>query len=1402
MTSDYLKQLQLTKQLEQKAKEAAKHRKAAEDKLAEAERSLALAKSLGIETRGVQKALADGQAAYGKREYSAALAAASKALEDLLRLHGEKIGEVLESALGVLSMVTEVGPDRQAVEDLVNGARKFLSDARPQEAMDSARKAREAAEQYADRRMSALFSQIQKLIDLAEEKKMAVSAKKQALARAIKLHEEGDLEASLAKLGSCFKGLQDSFSKILEERAAALLYMAEEASGAGGDVSTIADHVAKARGALADGKIKESFEIMADGEKAIVPILAQAVEVKLASQEERSEWLRSQGMNLTRYLTASRKAGDAAASGDGEESLEWLRRAEKTLRDNEVELVLEHIEKLRPRLLLAKKINADIDNVVSKLEEARMATVYGRGHEALELVSEASAELNDSLAAYRKLGQELELTRMVFLQARRMRIISSEASAIVARSRQSALGGRLRESVEGLSAARALMLGKVQDLLARDLLNGELLVTAGWSVGADVDEDAEELEALTEALMEGSIENIGQRLAEINQTLEASIEEAAGELVREAERMTGPAFGIDELTDLRKRYEEARALLEQDQWYKACTAAEDVINEAEMVHRASLDKLTVHASSLLEIGRQLGIESQTLNQKMADIRGGRESFAASFRSINDVILYARSLIKDELARSLSLLMRSVGAARKNGVSMAHIDHMVEEASTALGAEDMEGCFNFVKEAERELEKTAAVHNEVYDLIVLLSRLTVDLKLPPESKVVQLLQETKLLFEAGRYDGARTSARKSYQEAETVGAEMLAPRKVQEALELVPVVQQLGLATDRAKEAMDQAQALMQQGQFPAALALAKDARKRMVESVTEKIAAEIAEVRALMVQDGAEDDESSAIAIIEKAESLLDDKRYSDALRAIRFARSEAGQLIALRSAVEMELARVEDALREIESLGIDAKDAREIFEQASRYRSINRHNLVVEMARRALHSARTAAAERLNADLSRVETELNIADLKGGDLSQIEHERKEMFDQKMEQHRYTEARRALELYRDGLNALIVLKDQCTSSLSMLVEDLVRAPSGSAVMEETERLMAAAQKAYGEGSFQECLGLTEECRASGAAALLWHDRCSMRLNVMGEELLVGEGRRCLDPEIAALMDTARTSLGQGRYEAMDWALLKGSRLHQRAKRTSVHRGLAELINLVRLFPLIGLRLDELPAEAKALLDLPMAEPGDVRNLSETIGAVHGVAKRGIAARLASIREKAERSPVDSSISLSLLSVAERSLAEEKLKQAAELAREADRTFGASMAEVREMRALSQRYHELAAIADDLGLDASHQRDLFRQALRSKDVPSAVHRLKEAVNAAERSTAAYLPRLEIHSSELVNNGPSPALQLELEGGAPRTIMWPQNRVPLPDDVVKKERIALSYRALFLPRPFVTVLEPGA
>ena len=1405
MTSDYLKQLQLTKQLEQKAKEAAKNRKTAEERLAEADVSLSQAKAMSIASPEAEKALADGQAAYAKRDYAAALAAAMKAVEALSTLQKAKVGEALDSATGVLALITEQGDDRAAVEQLVSRSRTLLEEGKAHEALVEAEKAGAAAEKYADMRMAAMFSQAQRLVDLAEERKVAASAKRQALAKAIKLNDEGDREGSLAKLGSCFKGLQESFSKLLEERAQAIMEMAAEASGTGGDVTAVTVQVDKARATMAEGRIEDALAMIANGERVLAPLIAATVEAKRKGQEPRVEWLKAQGCNVPNYAASTNHLMGSLSSGDGEGALEWLRRAEKALREAEAGLVMKTIEDLRPRLVLSRKLNVSLDRVVAKLEEARHTAVYGKVQDAMELVSEASAELDDGLAGYRELGEELEQTKEMFLQARRLKAVSREAAAMVAASRQQMIDGRLEESVEGLAAARSVLLRRVHELCARPLLDGELLVTTGWSIGADIEEDAEALEELVADLRGGSITNMGSRLTEVIGELEERLAEAAGDMVDEADRMTGPSLGLTDMVAVRVMYEEARALLDKGEWYRAYNAAEETVTEAVKVQRAALERLTVQASALLEIGRMLGIESQTLNQKMAGVEAGKDNVSTSIRSISDVILYARSLIKDELTRSLAQLIRSSSAARKNGVRTASIDRIAEEASKALEANDVQKCFNLLREAERELEKTAALHNEVYDLIVVLSRLTGELHLTPDSTVPQLLQETKGLFEAGRYDGARTSARNCYKEAEAVGAEVLAPRKLQEAKDMVGIIQQLGLVTEWAEGAINEAQALIQQGKYAEGLARAKEARKRMVDLIQERIGAEIAETRQALGRDGGEVLEGSASTIVEKAESLLAEKRYSDALRAVRFAKNEADQLRALQAAVDLELGKVEDAIREISGLGVDIGEAKEVYEQAIKYRTSGRNNLIVEMARRALHLARTAAEGRLNSELALMEDGFDLQLLKGSDLDILLQEGKGAFTAKMHQHRYTEALKALEIYGEGLRSLDGARVQSAASLSKLAENLMRVPPGSSAMGETERLMTAAQNAFGRGAFKECLALSEECRASGAAAIQQHDRCSARLEEVSAMLLERDGRRFIDQAVSAHMAAARQALAEGRYEDMDKTLLATVRLHARVRRGSIQRDLADMVNLLRIYRVLELRVEDLPAEARNLLDMRLADVAEARNIGETAAAVRGMVRGGMENRIAAIRQRMERGKGEMGISAALLNIAERSLAEGELDQVIELLREADQAVGASRNDMRELRMLSNRYHDLDAIAASVGAAGGHHREQFHQALRSRDVTGAIRHMKDAIASLEKITAPYLPSLEVRSSRLFNRGASPALQVTVEEGAQKVmevgkVLWPHTEAPLPRELACR-RVALSYRALFVEKPLIAVLEPS-
>ncbi len=145
-----------------------------------------------------------------------------------------------------------------------------------------------------------------------------------------------------------------------------------------------------------------------------------------------------------------------------------------------------------------------------------------------------------------------------------------------------------------------------------------------------------------------------------------------------------------------------------------------------------------------------------------------------------------------------------------------------------------------------LQRTAALHNEVYDRIVMLSRLGSELKLAADNPSSRMLQETKQLFEKGEYQAALVVAGQCSQAMEEVGAEFLAPRAVEEARGMVSVILQLGLPAFRFEGEVRDANALVTGRRYFDGLTKAKQAVQEMTDTAREQIAREIADVRTAL----------------------------------------------------------------------------------------------------------------------------------------------------------------------------------------------------------------------------------------------------------------------------------------------------------------------------------------------------------------------------------------------------------------------------------------------------------------------------------------------------------------------------------------------------------------------------
>jgi hypothetical protein len=159
VTGDYLKQISLTKQLEQRTKEA-------EEKMAESERAIASAKTFDASTAEAEKLLQESRQANQQKDYKEALGLAAKALEAAELAKKSKVSSIIDSSLSLLHLFEE----EEVPGELLSSAEKaqaLINEGTMEPALAKARELWDASERFTNAKEADRLSLAQSLILLA-----------------------------------------------------------------------------------------------------------------------------------------------------------------------------------------------------------------------------------------------------------------------------------------------------------------------------------------------------------------------------------------------------------------------------------------------------------------------------------------------------------------------------------------------------------------------------------------------------------------------------------------------------------------------------------------------------------------------------------------------------------------------------------------------------------------------------------------------------------------------------------------------------------------------------------------------------------------------------------------------------------------------------------------------------------------------------------------------------------------------------------------------------------------------------------------------------------------------------------------------------------------------------------
>ncbi|MEM0449201.1 MAG: hypothetical protein QW520_05200 [Methanomassiliicoccales archaeon] len=1368
MSGDLLKQIQLTRQLEQKTKEAAKNRKEAEERLAEAERAVASLKSYDTRSVAVEKTLEEANQSFQQKDYKMTLSLAERCIKGVEEAKKDKIASIINSSETLLALFEDKRKGEE-VSGSLRTAKDLLGQGKLEEALARARESWDASERLANSLLADMFSTAQSQVLIAERLKLDMSGQRQMLAHARQCLDANDFGGCVAQLRNCMSMTATALQNHLASRMEAMASAEQQALQLGVDFSRPRETLAKTKAYAEKGDFEHAFSTLGIAESEVRSLISNGLLNRFEQLKERAETLRAMGMEVEQLLGIISQGREMALNDRNAEGLEWWNAAEKLARSMETEKLVELVSRLRGRLLIAKRTNSNLTEVLDALAKARSTLNQGDFRSAVSQVQKAEEKLEKLLEGYREMESELTRTRSLMTAAIDLRLNITEAKSKVDSSRLSALRRDFSSAIKQLKEAQEIIHQAIQAHIGQDIMKAEMRVTSALKIGAEVSEESALLEDIIARAKAGRYAGLREELDECMQKVEAKMRVVAERTVSEARSLLETYEGPIDITPHRRSLQMAAEALKEGQALRAYELANSAMAMVKRDENDALQRRLDEARHLLSITKDMGCESSTLNDKLQraeELRNGGK-VGEGLRLAAEVVQFARSIVKDEVTRQLAQITRGISSARRNGIEVLPAERLAEESSRALISGDLLKGYSLMKEASSTLERLKAVHARIYERIVEIGSL---LKVAEAHQLdatshMEMLTKAKKLFEAGRYEEALPAIAKTFVETEKLVAPFLAPQKAQEAQGIIDIAKRLGYEMSAPQKRLEQAKKMIERQEYAQAMISVREVEKTVNSVLSKGLERELNDIKEkLLKTQSTGTDVSGPLLMTNKAESLMREGRLQDALRALELAKGELDQGLIISKKAEMAIQKAQALIDEAKSLGVSVEAAADLLRQAFNYQKLGRQGIAHELAKKAGDQAAAGAAEALRKRIGEAEEKYQLKGLQGVDLEALLRNREEM-EKRIEAQRISEAAAQVTMLEKELERLLLQKEAAAQALHLAGDNLSRAREKGLKLEEEERTFSLAQQRFAEGAFKEAQTLARKCGEEVKTKEDVYCRRMTELKALEEELARLEGEHAF-PHLRALTEEARKSLEAMDFEAASLHLHRGRQAISEALEAIKAERLRSLENLCMVAEDLMLNRNSIPKAVKDVLQLRGSGGSlDPEKLREALQAMNEVMLKKLSARIEAVQESIEEARaqgVDVTASSELLTKASSMLSENKWKGAANCILEAERAIGVQVEEQRRYVETRMKVEARVENARRNGLDMAEVVALYRQAesVRAKDHALAMELMDKALALAEKEAEEFLPDIEVslHFHEPLRAGEWSKAVLELSNQA--------------------------------------------
>ncbi|HUS56443.1 MAG TPA: hypothetical protein VMY17_00290 [Thermoplasmata archaeon] len=1088
MAGNYLKSLQLAKQLEERAKEATKHKKLAEEEHDSLQKFLKLCEDNDVDLSEQKKSLGEFAASMASKDYETAVGQARTAHETAKGTFIKKLADVAASVEEILSLIKGPEAESKGALELLDKSKKSAAEDDLESAMKHAKNAYDAAERTFHEHFSEMYSQAQEVMNQAREIGEDVDLYEDLLSRSKAALGKQEYEQSITQLEEALEGAGENVKNQVNDtitRAEDLVSAGEEL---GVEMSRVASHLERAKSSLESMKYKDSLGYAKRAENEGEKIISKTLHNLAKETRDSIREMKAYGQDLAEPQELLDEVLDAIREKRFLEALNTVNVVRDKMHDIQFNAVLGMLAKAKNKFVLAKKVGVDMSGPLRLLNSARDSLKQGSFEEAIKLAEQSEDEIEASLEVFYKARDELVELAKAIKAAQGMDTDTSEMKQFLAEAKKAFEEKDYDKTAVSTRTGLGIARKSSYDLARTTIDDTDKAIKLGREIGADLTEAEgtlqQALDFMSEENLVGSVKLGRVSLEAANTALTTYLTDRL-QSIEDFSKGLSTDDGDEVVSEVLSDISSTRDLVTSGEFEEANDRIRKIGDKLEKKGQEECERLLVIASERIETARSMGAEVGDLEVMITRARDNltQKIFEEANARTKEVISLADDLMTRLLQAEFSSIKDSLEESKTLGIHSKEAKGRLKEARTHADAKEFAEAHTVITDTKKFLNDQIAKHDQVREKIRKAEELIVEAERNKAdiSGLSDELDLAKNAFSSGRLDESDQSLDALIDETEKKLAMYLAARIILASKENVDLAETNDIEVSDAKDLLTEAKELMKGKSYDEALAKGKQCEESVSAALEFGVHEKMKDIQRLVTDaKNVGVDTDSPEKLIEKAASLIKKDEFPEALQCLNSAKEDIDHVknLSSQAAVDIKVARAN--LKDAETLNMDVGKARELLEQS--VDAMTRHQYAI----------------------------------------------------------------ALELAKKSSDTSIdVTKSSIWNTLERFKGRIELAASEGAHVGLAERCVAEGIEAFNAAKYQDSLKLAMRCEAEMERAELQRDISSRAVENARKKLAEATTEGIKSDRLKELVTQAEVYLSEGKYvEALATAIESGDALHQ------------------------------------------------------------------------------------------------------------------------------------------------------------------------------------------------------------------------------------------------------------------